>query len=35
MLLLAACAKQGMPSGGPKDETPPQVLRMRPDNRTL
>ncbi len=33
--LLAACAKQGMPTGGPKDETPPQVQGMRPESGTL
>ena len=33
-LVLASCAKQGMPSGGPKDETPPQVLRLTPEERT-
>ena len=35
LLLLTACAKQGMPSGGPKDEIPPRVMRMYPDSRTL
>ena len=28
--LLAGCAKAGMPSGGPKDETPPKVLGVTP-----
>lgn len=36
LLLLAtmatACAKQGMPSGGPKDSEPPKVLAMKPAN---
>lgn len=30
--LLAGCAKQGYPSGGPKDERPPIVLHTLPDN---
>lgn len=34
-LLLHACAKQGYPSGGPKDETPPVVLGTTPANGTL
>jgi uncharacterized protein (DUF2141 family) len=33
--LLAACAKQGMPGGGPKDVTPPRVKSITPENRTL
>lgn len=33
--LLAGCAKQGMPTGGPKDVTPPVQKRTVPDNRTL
>ena len=33
--LLAACAKQGMPGGGPKDVTPPMVKSITPENRTL
>lgn len=34
-MLLASCAKQGMPSGGPKDVTPPAHRSMTPENRTL
>ena len=34
-LLLHACAKQGYPTGGPKDETPPVVLGTTPANGTL
>ena len=34
-LFLSACAKQGMPSGGPKDVTPPQLHNAQPDNGTL
>lgn len=33
--LLAGCAKQGMPSGGPKDVAPPVQKRTTPENRTL
>lgn len=29
---MASCAKQGSPSGGPKDTTPPVVLRTIPSN---
>jgi len=32
---MAACAKQGMPSGGPKDVTPPEVRGMNPPNNGL
>ena len=35
IVLLAGCAKQGMPSGGPKDVAPPEQKRMTPENRTL
>lgn len=34
-ILFAACAKQGMPSGGPKDVTPPAWQRSVPENRSL
>jgi uncharacterized protein (DUF2141 family) len=34
-VLLTGCAKQGMPTGGPKDVTPPVQKRTVPDNRTL
>ncbi len=34
LFLAAACAKQGSPSGGPKDETPPVVIRSVPENGT-
>ena len=33
-VLLYGCAKQGYPSGGPKDETPPVVLGTTPPNGT-
>lgn len=33
--LMGACAKQGYPSGGPKDETPPKVTKVTPSNETL
>jgi hypothetical protein len=29
-LLIAACAKQGFPPGGPEDKTPPFVIRTEP-----
>jgi hypothetical protein len=29
---VAGCAKAGMPSGGPKDNEPPKVLRTEPEN---
>ena len=35
VLMLAACAKQGMPTGGPKDTEPPRVVRTTPANSTL
>lgn len=35
LFVLSACAKQGFPSGGPKDETPPVVLGTTPQNGTL
>lgn len=35
LLLAASCAKQGMPSGGPKDVTPPRVLSASPESGTL
>jgi len=31
-LLFAGCAKIVMPSGGPKDTTPPKVLAEKPEN---
>lgn len=33
-VLFYGCAKQGYPSGGPKDETPPVVLGTTPPNGT-
>lgn len=35
LLAVVACAKQGYPSGGPKDETPPVVTGTEPENGTL
>ena len=36
LLLLAGCANRGIgPQGGPKDETPPKVLKETPENGTL
>ena len=31
---LVQCARRGTPTGGPKDETPPILLRADPDNMT-
>ncbi len=33
--LLARCAKQGSPSGGPKDTNPPVVRLEEPPNRSV
>ncbi len=35
LLAVAGCAKQGYPSGGPKDETPPVVTSTVPPNGSL
>ena len=35
LLLLSGCAKQGMPTGGQKDVTPPQMRLMSPPNSML
>ncbi|MBP5547560.1 MAG: Ig-like domain-containing protein [Bacteroidales bacterium] len=35
LLGVASCAKQGMPSGGPKDTQPPKSKNMSPENRSL
>ncbi|NQZ44155.1 MAG: Ig-like domain-containing protein [Flavobacteriaceae bacterium] len=37
LVLLASwqCARRGNPSGGPKDETPPVLLRSEPENLTV
>ncbi len=34
-MLAISCARQGTPSGGPKDETPPEFLRSSPDTLSL
>lgn len=34
-LCIGSCAKQGMPSGGPKDVTPPKTRATQPENKTL
>ena len=31
-LLLSSCANRGRPSGGPKDEIPPQIVKSTPEN---
>ena len=39
LFLLAAalwqCARRGSPSGGPKDITPPQLIKTEPDSMTI
>lgn len=35
MLLMASCANVGMPSGGPRDEDPPQLLHANPPQGAL
>ncbi len=34
VMALWQCAKRGSPSGGPKDTTPPQLVRAEPENFT-
>jgi hypothetical protein len=34
VLLLHSCASQVAPTGGPEDETPPEVVRATPSNLT-
>ncbi|WP_088339799.1 Ig-like domain-containing protein [Robiginitalea sediminis] len=34
LVALAQCGRRGSPSGGPKDVTPPVLLRAEPENRT-
>ena len=33
--LFAQCARRGSPVGGPKDETPPVLLRAEPPQKTI
>jgi hypothetical protein len=35
LLLLAGCARIVMPSGGPKDITPPKVVGEKPENGSV
>jgi len=35
VLALWQCAKRGSPSGGPKDVTPPKLVRAEPENFTI
>jgi uncharacterized protein (DUF2141 family) len=35
VMILAGCARPGTPTGGPKDETPPEVVAEIPPNRTV
>ncbi|MBN1157998.1 MAG: Ig-like domain-containing protein [Bacteroidales bacterium] len=34
-MLLSGCAQVGAPTGGPKDTTPPAVLKSEPENRSV
>lgn len=34
ILALSHCGRRGSPTGGPKDETPPVLLKTEPENRT-
>lgn len=34
-ILIISCARQGTPSGGPKDETPPKFMGSSPDTLSL
>lgn len=34
-LLLASCAKISVPTGGPRDTTPPAIVKITPDNNSL
>lgn len=34
ILALSQCGRRGSPTGGPKDETPPVLLKAEPENRT-
>lgn len=35
LFLLLSCARQGSPSGGPKDETPPHLIMTSPPNESV
>ncbi|MFV0540813.1 MAG: Ig-like domain-containing protein [Aestuariibaculum sp.] len=34
-LLIAGCANRGTPDGGPKDELPPEIIRVEPENFSI
>ena len=34
-VLFVQCARRGSPTGGPKDETPPVMLRAEPPQKTV
>ena len=34
LLALSHCGRRGSPTGGPKDDTPPVLLKAEPPNRT-
>ena len=35
VMVLAGCAQVSAPTGGPRDETPPRVLRFEPPNESV
>lgn len=35
LIILIGCAKQSTPTGGPRDEDPPQLLLMNPEDQSL
>lgn len=35
VILMAGCAKISSPTGGPRDSTPPKVLKMMPEDQTV
>ena len=35
VLLLAGCAKIASPTGGPRDTTPPKVVKITPENQSV
>ena len=35
ILVLGSCAKRGNPTGGPIDETPPEVIKTEPENNSV
>ena len=35
ILVLGSCAKRGNPTGGPIDESPPEVIKTEPENNSV